>query len=92
VTPMSELSLAAHGQRADGLLAGGARAEAAQRWSSTRGWERAYRLEAEVEAIPIAVNDRPVSLFAAAAADAGGGLPTPDLRFVVGVRVAEPLR
>jgi hypothetical protein len=89
---MSALSLAAHGQRADGLLAGGARVEAAQRWSSARGWERAYRLEGEVEAIPIALNDRPVSIFAAGAADAGGGLARPDLRFVVGVRVAEPLR
>jgi hypothetical protein len=91
VSPMTALSLALHGERGDGLLAGGLRAEASRRWSSERNWENALRIDGEAELTPLAVNDRPVSLFAAARADAGGGLPHPELRFVVGVRFSEPL-
>lgn len=91
VSPMTALSLALHGERGDGLLAGGLRAEASRRWSSERNWENALRIDGEAELTPLAVNDRPVSLFAAARADAGGGLPHPDLHFVVGVRFSEPL-
>jgi hypothetical protein len=92
VAPMTAVSIAAHAQRDDGLLAGGARAEVTRRWSSVRGWEEALRVEGEVEAIPLAINDRPLSLFAAASADAAGGLPAPEWRLVVGARVSAPLR
>jgi hypothetical protein len=92
VTPMTALGFTARAVQRDGLLAGGVRAEAAYRWSSVRGWERAFRAEADAEATPLAINDRPVSLFAAARAEGGGGFPEPELRLVVGVRVSEPLR
>ena len=59
VSPMSTLALALHSERADGLAAGGVRAEASHRWSSVRGWERAYRVDADVEVTPLAANDRP---------------------------------
>jgi hypothetical protein len=92
VAPMTAVSLAAHAQRGDGLLSGGARAEAARRWSSVRGWEQALRFEGEVEAIPVAVNDRPLSVFASASAEAAGGMLGTELRLLVGARVSEPLR
>ena len=56
---MSTLAVALHSERADGLAAGGVRAEASHRWSSVRGWERAYRVDADVEVTPLAANDRP---------------------------------
>jgi hypothetical protein len=92
IAPMTALSVAAHAQRGDGLIAGGARVEAARRWSSARGWEEALRVEGELEAIPLAVNDRPLSLFAAASGDAAGGLSGSEWRLVVGARVSAPLR
>lgn len=92
VAPMTALSLAAHAQRGDGLLAGGARLEAARRWSSARGWEQTARFEAEVEGIPVALNDRPLSLFAAASVEAGGGLPASEVRVLAGARFWQPLR
>ena len=69
VSPMSTLALALHGERADGLAAGGVRAEASHRWSSVRGWERAYRVDADAEVTPLAANDWPIALFAIASAD-----------------------
>jgi hypothetical protein len=92
VTPMTALSLAVHGEQQDGLLAGGLRAEGAYRWSIVRGWEQTFRAEAEGEATLLAINDRPVSLYAAGVVERAGGLPAPEVRFFVGVRVSEPLR
>ena len=92
VAPMSALSLALHGQRSDGLLAGGLRGEGAYRWSSVRKWERSFRAEAEGEVIPLALNDRPLSVYARADVQAAGGLPAPEARVFVGVRLSEPLR
>jgi hypothetical protein len=92
VSPMSTLALALHGERADGLAAGGVRAEVGHRWSSVRGWERAYRVDADVEVTPLAVNDRPLALFAIATADTGPDLPRPELRVMAGVRISQPLR
>jgi hypothetical protein len=91
VTPMSALALALHGERRDGLAAGGVRGEAAYRWSSARGWEPNLRAEAEAEATPLAINDRPLSAYALAVVDAAGGLPGPDVRVFVGLRLSEPL-
>ena len=91
VSPMSTLALAFHGERADGLAAGGVRAEAGHRWSSVRGWERATRVDADVEVTPLAVNDRPLALFAIATADTGPDLPRPELRVMAGVRISQPL-
>jgi hypothetical protein len=92
VSPMTALSVALHGERADGLLAGGLRAEGARRWSSARGWESAFRIDGEAEVTPIALNDRPVSLFAAGTAESGADLAAPDLRLLVGLRFSQPLR
>jgi hypothetical protein len=92
VSPMTALSLAGHAERADGLLAGGLRVEGSHRWSSARRWERAFRLDGDVEVTPIAINDRPVSLFTAFTAAVAPHLPQPELRLTVGLRIAEPLR
>jgi hypothetical protein len=92
VSPMSTLAVAFHSERADGLAAGGVRAEAAHRWSSVRGWERAYRVDADVEVTPLAANDHPLALFAIATADAGADLPHPELRVMAGIRFSQPLR
>jgi hypothetical protein len=92
VSPMTTVAVALHGERADGLAAGGVRAEASHRWSSVRGWERAYRVDADFEVTPLAANDRPLALFAIASADTGPDLPRPELRVMAGVRFSQPLR
>jgi hypothetical protein len=92
VAPMTALSLAVHGEQGDGLLAGGLRAEGAYRWSSVRGWEPSWRAEAEGEATPLAINDRPLSVYALAVVEGAGGLPDPEARVFVGLRISEPLR
>jgi hypothetical protein len=92
VSPMSTLAAAFHSERADGLAAGGLRAEASHRWSSARGWERAYRVDADVEVTPLAANDRPIALFAVVTADTAPDLPRAELRVLAGVRFSQPLR
>jgi hypothetical protein len=102
VAPLTALSLAARTERADGLLAGGVRVEGAWRWSSRRGWEPTWRAEAEVEATPLALNDRPLSLFATASASPIADLSAldaatrpaaqADVRALIGVRFSQPLR
>jgi hypothetical protein len=92
VSPMSTLAVAFHSERADGLAAGGVRAEASHRWSSARGWERAYRVDADIELTPLAANDRPIALFAIVTADTAPDLPRPELRMMAGVRFSQPLR
>jgi len=92
VSPMTALSLAFRGERRDGLATGGVRAEACRRWSSVRGWENAYRFDADVEVTPLAVNDRPLSLFAAATADGGVDPSRPNVTITAGVRFGGPLR
>ena len=92
VSPMTTVAVAVHGERADGLAAGGLRGELSQRWSSARGWERAYRVDADGEWTPIAANDRPVALFALVTGDTAPDLPRPELRVMAGVRFSQPLR
>jgi len=92
VSPMSTLAVALHSERADGLAAGGLRAEASHRWSSARGWERAYRVDADLEVTPLAANDRPLALFAVVTADTAPDLPRPELRALAGIRISQPLR
>jgi len=92
VSPMSTLAVALHSERADGLAAGGLRAEASHRWSSARGWERAYRVDADAEVTPLALNDRPVALFALVTAASSPDLPQPELRVMAGLRFSQPLR
>ena len=92
VSPMTTVAVALHGERASGLAAGGVRAEASHRWSSVRGWERAYRVDADAEVTPIAANDRPLALFAIATAETAPDLPRPELRVMAGIRFSQPLR
>jgi hypothetical protein len=92
VSPMSTLALAFHSERADGLAAGGVRAEASHRWSSVRGWELATRVDGDVEVTPLAANDRPVALFAVVTAYSAPDLPRPELRAMAGIRLSQPLR
>jgi hypothetical protein len=92
VAPMTALAVAAHGERRDGLLADGLRAEGAYRWSSLRGWEPSWCAEAEGEATPAAINDRPLSVYALAVVEGAGGLPAPAARVFVGLRISEPLK
>jgi hypothetical protein len=92
VSPMSTLAVALHGERADGLAAAGVRAEASHRWSSARGWERAYRVDADAEWTPLAVNDRPLALFALASAASRPDLPRAELSVIAGLRFSQPLR
>lgn len=92
VAPMTALSIALRGERGDGLASAGVRAEGARRWSSARGWENVFRIDADAEITPVAVNDRPLSLFAAALADSGADASRPELRLVAGIRLAQPLR
>jgi hypothetical protein len=91
VSPMSTLAVALHGERADGLAAAGVRAEASHRWSSARGWERAYRVDADAEWTPLAVNDRPLALFALASGASSPDLPRPELTVMAGLRFSQPL-
>lgn len=92
VAPMTALTVTAHTRSTDGLRAGFIDAGGAYRWSSVRGWEQDWRAEAEAEIIPLAINDRPLSLFVHASAEVGGGTDGADLRTLVGVRFAAPLR
>jgi hypothetical protein len=92
VAPMTAVSVALRGERDDGLAAAGVRAEGARRWSSARGWENTFRIDADAELTPIAINDRPLSFFAAAVADATTDPSRPELRVVAGLRFTEPLR
>lgn len=91
ITPMTALSLAARVESARGLAAAGARVEGQVRWSSRRGWEPTAAAEADAEWIPLALNDRPVSLFVSARAETGGGTPSPGLRVLAGLRLGFPL-
>jgi hypothetical protein len=91
VSPMSTLALAFHSERADGLAAAGVRAEASHRWSSVRGWERAYRVDADAEVTPLAANDRPIALFAIASAASSPDMPRSELRVMAGLRFSQPL-
>jgi hypothetical protein len=92
VAPMTAMAVAVHDERRDGLLAGGLRGEGAYRWSSVRGWEPSWRAEAEVEATPLAINDRPLSVYTRAVVQGAGGLPGPETRVFVGLRLSQPLR
>jgi hypothetical protein len=88
---MTSVSLAAHAERADGLLAGGARRRGRYHWSSQRGWERTWRAEAELEATPLALNDAACPC-SRRRGHPGPGETTPEVRGIVGLRFSEPLR
>jgi hypothetical protein len=91
VAPLTALSLTARIEREDGLASAGLRLEAAHRFSRLRGWEQAFRADLQAELIPMAVNDRPLAVFAQAGAAIAPDLARPELQIVLGVRFAQPL-
>ena len=92
IAPMTALTIAAHTRTRDGLFAGFVDADGAYRWSSVRGWEPSLRAEAEAEITWLAINDRPLSMFVHTSAETGGDTTRPDLRALLGIRFAAPLR
>jgi hypothetical protein len=93
VMPLTGVSLSAAGESDRGLVSGELRAEWGRAWSSQRGWGPAYRVQAQAEVTPIAVNDLPLSLILAAGVEAGNHTPdgAPRLRAFAGLRLGAPL-
>jgi hypothetical protein len=69
VAPFSALLTDLHLESHDGLTLGDLRVEAGSAWHSASGWAPRARAEALLERVVIAVNDRPISLFANAVYD-----------------------
>lgn len=65
VAPFSALLAEAHLESADGLTFADLRGEAGMVWHTTGRWTFEQRAEASLERIVLAVDDRPVALFAA---------------------------
>ncbi len=65
VAPFSALLVEGHVESNDGLWIGDARTETGMVWHTTRGWILQERAEASLEKTLIAINDRPVAMFAA---------------------------
>jgi hypothetical protein len=65
VSPFSSLLADLHLESSNGLTVGDVRAEAGMVWHSFKsGWVMQSRAEASLERIVLAVNDRPIALFA----------------------------
>jgi hypothetical protein len=64
VAPFSAAMANIHVESANGRLVGDVRGEAGFVWSSASGWQTEARAEASLERIVLAINDRPISLFA----------------------------
>jgi hypothetical protein len=69
IAPFSALLADLHVESHDGLTLADARLEAGTAWHSTSGWSPHARAEAVLERVVLAVNDRPVALFANAIYD-----------------------
>jgi hypothetical protein len=64
ITPFSSLLLDMHGESDDGLLVAELRGEAGYVWHLDRGWQLEERAEASLERTILAVNDRPIAVYA----------------------------
>ncbi len=73
VAPFSALLADLHLESRDGLTLGDVRLEGGTAWHSTSGWKPRARAELLLERVVIAINDRPVSLFANAVYDSDSG-------------------
>lgn len=72
----------------NGLTAAGVRAEAGGEWSTDQRWRRRLAGAAEIERVVLAVQDRPLSIFAAAAYE-----PSDEsLSGLIGIRLAPLVR
>jgi hypothetical protein len=91
VAPLTAVSVAARAERESGLAWASLRLEGVHRFSSARGWEQAFRADAEAEITPLAVNDRPLALFAQASGAIAPDLPETEVRLLFGVRFVQPL-
>ena len=69
VAPFSAVLVEAYLESDDGLTTFGARGEAGTAWHTRGGWQPHLAAEAELERIVLAVNDRPIALFAMARYD-----------------------
>ncbi|HTR49233.1 MAG TPA: hypothetical protein VMJ10_00920 [Kofleriaceae bacterium] len=65
IAPFSSLLVDLHGESDDGLWIGEARGEAGYFWHLDRGWLVEERAEASLERVVLAIDDRPVALYAA---------------------------
>lgn len=84
VAPFSLGMVDLYAESDDGLMSAGLRLEGGTAWSTDGGWATAFAGEATVERVVLAVNDRPVSVFASA----GYELDRDEVRGELGVRFA----
>jgi len=88
VAPFSLAALDLRAESQSGLTIAGLRAEAGGTWSTDVGWRRWVGAEAEVERVFLALQDRPLSIFAVARFE-----PSDDeLTGVIGFRLAPVVR
>ena len=64
VTPFSSLLADLHLESVDGIAVADLRAEAGMVWHTARGWVPQGKAQASIERIILAVDDRPIALFA----------------------------
>jgi hypothetical protein len=83
VAPFSLAAFDLYGESRSGLTRAGLHVEGGALWSTTDHWRRALGGDAIVERVIVALNDRPLSLFATARYDLDDGLSA-----VAGVRFA----
>lgn len=72
VAPFTLVMAAAHFESASGLTSLDLAAEAGRTWSTERGWESTAAASGALERILLAVNNRPLSVYARASYDARG--------------------
>ncbi len=94
VAPFTTLAIDGYIESTTGLTRAGARAEGGLIWSDVGGWQRMLEVNASLERVLVAVNDRPFSVYVEARyADPGTGLTVAaGVRFAVfGTRPWSPV-
>jgi hypothetical protein len=64
ISPFTALLAELHLESSNGLTWCDLRGEAGTAWQSSRGWQRTLAVEAALERVILAVNDRPIAVFA----------------------------
>ena len=64
IAPFSALLTEVHLESLDGLTSCDLRSEAGMMWRTSHGWEKGLVVEAGLERVVLAVNDRPIALYA----------------------------
>jgi hypothetical protein len=83
VSPFTALLAELHLESSSGLTSCDLRGEAGTAWQSSRGWERTLAVEAALERVVLAVDDRPIALFATGRYDRAAG----ETLVAIGVRI-----